>query len=330
MSVNVVQLTSRSAKAPVQNFRCLSRYYGDALYPGEHEFIAEIIQRFDRFTFTDLVQFVDSKQEKLALPWELRRIWRLAKLSREEKEQHYANYAAQRMKAGRGDVRELGLVLNHIGFTDYSKPLCLLDLGTGRGSFIAMAQREPLFSMWHFRGVDMDMASLLLNLKFNEELGNRNYDLSCCYGEKLPYNDSSFDIVASFQTLEHVGNRNQQVAFVQEACRCLVPGGIAMFTFPNRFDVLRPEPHVYIRCFGFVPQSWKNRISKALRGVPSGDIYPPNPITLMRGLKKIDSVNFEVRSAHELSNKGFKKLVAGSLLYRMFGPWNVLVARKRK
>jgi len=328
MSVNATERAAGLEKKPIQQFKVLSRYYGEPLYPGEHQFISELIQQFDRLNFPDLVRLVDSNQEKLILPWELRRVWRLKKLSPEGKDEHYANYARQRMEAGRGDVRELRLVLDHIGFKDYAKPLRLLDLGTGRGSFLAMAQAETLFSAWHFKGVDMDMASLLLNLKFNEELGNRNFDLTCCYGETLPYDAKSFDIVASFQTLEHVGNLSQQVAFIREACRCLAPDGIAMFTFPNRFDVLRPEPHVYIRGFGFVPQKWKNRISHALRGVPSGDVYPPNPITLIRGLRKTEGVEFEVRSAHELSNKGLKRLIARSLLYRMFGPWNVLIARK--
>ncbi len=328
MSVNVMEQAARSAKAAVQKFKNLSRYYGEPLYPEEHKFVAEIIRRFDEFTFRQLVEFVDSNQEKLGLPWELRRVWRLSKLAPEEKEKHYGNYAAQRIEAGRGDVRELRLVLDHLGLKDFPNAPRLLDLGTGRGSFFAVAQREPFFADWHFVGADMDMASLLINLKLNAELGNRNYELTCSYGERLPYEDNSFDMVASFQTLEHVGNLERQTAFVREACRCLKPGGIAMFTFPNRFDVLRPEPHVYIRCFGFVPQEWKNPVSQALRGVPSGDIYPPNPISLLRSLKRTNGVSFAVRSSSELANKGVKRLIASSPLYRMFGPWNVLIARK--
>lgn len=328
MNVNTMENPVLSAKAPFQKFKNLSRFYGEPLYPGEHEFVAGILRRFDEITFRELVEMVDSYEGKLGLPWEQRRIWRASKLSPEAKERHYAGYAAQRIEAGRADVRELRFVLSHLGLNDLPRSGHLLDLGTGRGSFFAVAQREPLFSGWHFEGADMDMASLLINLKLNEDMGNRGYNLTCSFGERLPYDDNAFDIVASFQTLEHVGNTDRQAAFIREACRCLRPGGVAMFTFPNRFDVLRPEPHVYIRCFGFVPQRWKDRVSRALRGVPSSDVYPPNPIALLRSLRSTAGVQFLVRSSTELANRGLKKWIGGSALYRMFGPWNVLIARK--
>src|SRR5438094_10389826 len=91
MRVNETEQTSDSGEEPIQQFKCLSRFDGEPLYPGEHQFISEIIQRFDRLSFADLVRFVDSNREKLVLPWESRRMWRLAKLSQEEKERHYAN-----------------------------------------------------------------------------------------------------------------------------------------------------------------------------------------------------------------------------------------------
>ena len=54
MSVNVSQQAVRLAKTSVQNFRRLSRYYPEALYPGEHEFVAEIIRRLEQsFTRED-------------------------------------------------------------------------------------------------------------------------------------------------------------------------------------------------------------------------------------------------------------------------------------
>jgi SAM-dependent methyltransferase len=313
---------------PVAHFRQLSRYYPESLYPGENQLISEAVERFERSSFAELAKFVDANTEKLTMPWELRRIWRLAKLSAEDKERHYANYAADAMEAGRRDVELLRFFLKLYGVTKNGRPMRMLDLGTGRGGFLAVAQREPAFGGWQFDGADMDMASLLLNLKLNEQVGNDGFRLSCSYGDRLPYDDGTFPVIASFQTLEHVGDRDRQVAFVAEACRCLAPGGIAVFTFPNRFDVLKPEPHVYIRFLGFVPQKMKDRVSVALRGVPSSDIYPPDAITLMRGLKTVKGTTFKLHSTTELSPSGWKRVVAKSIVFKILGPWNVLVARK--
>jgi SAM-dependent methyltransferase len=311
-----------------RHFRQLTSYHTDPLYPGEYELIAKIIERFDELSLSELVKFVDEDREKLTMPWELRRIWRLAKLSEEEKQKHYDTYATQNLEAGRRDVELLRAVIDRVRLRRNGKTVQLLDLGTGRGAFLATAQKEPAFAGWRFEGTDMDMASLLINVKLNEEQGNSNYRLTCAFGEGLPYEDEAFDIIASFQTLEHIGNRDRQVAFVSEACRCLAPGGMGVFTFPNRFDVLRPEPHVYIRFLGFVPHSMKDRVSMTLRGVPSSDIYPPDPITLMGGLNELKGATFKLLSNSEFSPRPWKRGLAATGPFKLFGPWSVLIARK--
>jgi SAM-dependent methyltransferase len=312
----------------LQQFRQLTRYYAQPLYPGEHEMIAKAIERFDELTFAELVRFVDTDRQKLMLPWEERRIWRLAGLSEQEKQKYYSEHAERSLEAGRADVKLLRSLLDRFGIAPSNRRTRLLEIGTGRGNFLAAAQKEPTFSGWHFEGSDMDMASLVANLKLNEELHNTDYKLTCAWGENLPYGSGSFDIVVSFQTLEHVGNCERQVAFISDACRCLTDGGIGVFTFPNRFDLLRPEPHVYIRFLGFVPQRMKDAVSRRLRGVRSSDIYPPDPVTLMRGLKRVGGAKFTLLSNSEFSPSRWKQMAAKSWLFRFLGPWNMLVARK--
>src|SRR5437867_2659867 len=155
MNTDTAEHTPNTATTATQRLKRPSRHHAAALYTVEHESIAARVRRFDRSSFSELVQYIDANREKLGLPWELRRIWRLAKLSREQRAAHYANYAFQRIEAGQGDVRELKLVLDQVGFRDYSRPLRLLDLGTGRGSFLAAAQRVPFLSRWQLEGVDM-------------------------------------------------------------------------------------------------------------------------------------------------------------------------------
>ena len=81
------------------------------------------------------------------------------------------------------------------------------------------------------------MASLLINSKLNEELNNKHYNLTCYYGDRIPFNNSTFDLITSFDTLEHIGDFEKQRCFLKEALRCLKTSGIAVWTFPNRFNL---------------------------------------------------------------------------------------------
>lgn len=56
-------------------------------------------------------------------------------------------------------------------------------------------------------------------------------------GSTLPFEDSSFDLVTSFQVIEHVAN---VPAFLFEIRRVLRPGGRAVLTTPNRLLRLTP------------------------------------------------------------------------------------------
>src|SRR5258708_307663 len=136
MNTNTVR-----AQTPYEHFRQLTRYYGEPLYPGELQLISEAIEKFDHLSSDELVKLVDTNREKLRVAWEVRRIGRLAKLPEEEREKHYRAYAGQRIASGRRDVNLLRSVLQRVGLNLNAGPMRLLDLGTGRGSFLAAAQR---------------------------------------------------------------------------------------------------------------------------------------------------------------------------------------------
>jgi 2-polyprenyl-3-methyl-5-hydroxy-6-metoxy-1,4-benzoquinol methylase len=51
-------------------------------------------------------------------------------------------------------------------------------------------------------------------------------------GGRLPANDAAFDVVISFDVLEHVGNESQAL---QEIRRVLTPGGDLLMTVPNKW-----------------------------------------------------------------------------------------------
>jgi len=55
----------------------------------------------------------------------------------------------------------------------------------------------------------------------------------------LPYPDSSFDSLVSFQVIEHIEN---DALFLKEIFRVLRPGGVALITTPNRIQSLSRNP----------------------------------------------------------------------------------------
>ena len=56
-------------------------------------------------------------------------------------------------------------------------------------------------------------------------------------GSQLPFPPASFDMVTSFQVIEHVAEYDQYLSMIREALR---PGGMAVFTTPNRLIRLDP------------------------------------------------------------------------------------------
>jgi len=62
-------------------------------------------------------------------------------------------------------------------------------------------------------------------------------------GEKMPFDDTSFDVVISTEVLEHVSDPD---AYLREVKRVLKPGGMFFFTVPFLMS-LHEVPHDYYR-----------------------------------------------------------------------------------
>lgn len=78
-------------------------------------------------------------------------------------------------------------------------------------------------------------------------------------GTKLPFKKSSFDIVVSWATLEHVGSRNRQRQFISELCR-VAPN--CYVTTPNRFFPF--EFHTLLPLVHWLPSKYFRLILKSL------------------------------------------------------------------
>ncbi|MFB2974801.1 class I SAM-dependent methyltransferase [Microseira sp. BLCC-F43] len=81
-------------------------------------------------------------------------------------------------------------------------------------------------------------------------------------GSSLPFADKSFDLVVSFAVIEHVGNRDQQRAFISELCRV---GRTCFITTPNRWYPI--EFHTALPLVHWLPPSWFRTILKWLGNI---------------------------------------------------------------
>ena len=70
-------------------------------------------------------------------------------------------------------------------------------------------------------------------------------------GESLPFADESFDVVTTFQTLEHVADVDRCIA---EMVRVLRPGGVLYLRAPDYNCFF--EPHYRVPMWPKMPRAW--------------------------------------------------------------------------
>ena len=125
------------------------------------------------------------------------------------------------------DEEEPGIVALHLKRYEFALPLCrgkeVLDAGCGVGYGTALLAQEAARAV----GVDIDAQALAYareryraaNLEF------RRMDLL-----DLDFADASFDVVCSFEAIEHLAHRD---AFLAGAARLLRPGGALVVSTPR-------------------------------------------------------------------------------------------------
>lgn len=117
-----------------------------------------------------------------------------------------------------------------------------LEVGAGYGAMLVYAQKK-----YHLNviGVEPPKEKFEGRFEIAEQLIlNNDLPLDIIHkgvGEALPFDDATFDVVFSFQVLEHVADPQKVLA---ESWRVLKPGGILYINAPNYNTFLEGHYHV--------------------------------------------------------------------------------------
>ncbi len=130
--------------------------------------------------------------------------------------------------------------------TRLAKNKVVLDFGcnTGFGTEMISATAK--------RVVGVDVSERALGIAQNR-YKHANIEFTRIDGETLPFNDHEFDMVVSFQVIEHIIDYSKYLAPI---CRVLKPDGFVLFTTPNsqiRLDPgMKPWNKFHVREFSHV------------------------------------------------------------------------------
>ncbi len=135
------------------------------------------------------------------------------------------------MKIHRGNFESNKEFLEKTKLLDKNKKI--LEIGSGNGYLV----RYLLDQGYDITGTEIGDDYI------NFAKTNLSVDLSKIDGEKLNFEDQTFDIVLSFDVLEHIPNTDKHL---QEVKRILKPGGFYLFGTPNKitnipFEIIKEK-----------------------------------------------------------------------------------------
>ena len=126
----------------------------------------------------------------------------------------------------------------------------MLDVGAGMGGFaVAAALQGATVAACDFNRAYCDI------IKLRAARNGVNLPVYQAAGEALPFASASFDIIVSWDVVEHVRSPSRML---HEFQRVLVPGGVAVITVINRWAW--KDPHYHIRGLNWVPRPWAEYI----------------------------------------------------------------------
>ncbi len=113
----------------------------------------------------------------------------------------------------------------------------VLDLGSGRGKFLVELAQNNVKSI----GLELNREYIQKSAYLAKEK-NVSIRVDQGVGEKLPYNDNSFDFINMAEVIEHVDSPDK---VMKESFRVLKQGGLIYVSVPNRFGIKDQHFNLY-------------------------------------------------------------------------------------
>jgi SAM-dependent methyltransferase len=169
----------------------------------------------------------------------------------------------------RGQDRRLSLIRQHVDLEGRK----ILDVGCGIGMYVENFRR---FSTDVY-GVDVDPEKIA---QASRTLPN----ISEAPAEALPFEDDAFDVIMLHEVIEHVDDDRRAI---EEAVRCLKPGGKVIIFAPNRLYLFETHGFYFLGRYYFKLLPFVNYLPDRIRNIfcPHVRIYRGRDIQkLFRGL----------------------------------------------
>ena len=144
------------------------------------------------------------------------------------------------------------------------QPIRMLEIGTGSGGI------AHYFATHHTLQCTVTAVDVV-----DQRLIDEGYEFHRVSGTDLPFPDGSFDVILSNHVIEHVGERNQQLAHLCEIRRVMAPGGVGYLAVPNRWMVI--EPHYRLAFLSWLPARLRTPYLRLMR---RGDRYDCEPLSV--------------------------------------------------
>ena len=157
------------------------------------------------------------------------------------------------------------------------RPIRLLEIGTGSGVIAHHFATHP--------GLGCEVSAVDL---IDQRVLSDGYHFELVEGTRLPFEDSSFDVVLSNHVIEHVGDEKDQRAHLDEIERVMDVGAVGYLATPNRWALL--EPHFRLAFLSWLPRSSRDRYIQVMG---RGDRYDCEPLSSRNLHRLLDEVGFE-------------------------------------
>lgn len=143
--------------------------------------------------------------------------------------------------------------------------------------------------------VGVDVSSKAVSTA-NNLFGRNGIDFQVIDGKRLPFEDDEFDLIVSFQVIEHIVDYRE---YIGEIKRVLSPGGKVLFTTPNgllRLDPgMKPWNPFHVREFD--PSEFEKLLSEYFKDVAVYGLFAEEPLysievaRVKRALEKVRRKN---------------------------------------